>query len=191
MSGNDLISTYKVKKKTFHVFFNKNTWNILSGKWEFEPHKKVITNRELELKSGENISIIGSRRWNEFTYKVRFKLLTSSLKPPEGGTIIYFLFKDIKNYYSIHFCHFKQKIEIIKRYKGTWSVLSERNYNFEIQKDYQVTIITGSGMHKCQIEGNDFLTCCDKDISKGCVGIGTKYCCVEFNHLSISVPLNR
>ena len=46
---------------------------------------------------------------------------------------------------------------------------------------------TSSGTHKLEINGSNQFTARDEDISKGCVGIGIKYCDVEFNHVSVLI----
>lgn len=185
----NLLSNPKVTQKWIPQFFRgKNHWKIFSGRWELESPNRLIYLQDQQIKTGENISIIGSHNWNEFIFQVSFRLLTGTLKPPEGGIILYFLLRNIKNYYSFHFCLFKQKIELIKRFRGNWSIIAEHNYDLETQKDYWVRVSTKSGCHLCQIDGTDCISNHDMDISRGCVGIGVKYCDAEFNHISISIP---
>ncbi|MDY6853877.1 MAG: hypothetical protein SWO11_04080 [Thermodesulfobacteriota bacterium] len=176
--------TYKWIPRTFR---SQYSWQILSGKWRIESPNRIIYLKQPNMRTGENVSIIGSNNWADFNFQVKFKILTKSIKPPEGGVILYFLFKNIRNYYSFHFCLPKKKVELIKRLHGNWSIISEKRYNFETQKDYKVTINTISSIHQCQIEGIQLIKKFEKDISNGCIGIGVKYCDVEFSHVSISV----
>jgi len=187
----DLLSSPKIIQKWDPQFLlRQNCWKVFSGKWELQSPNRVIYHRDTKLKQGESVAIIGSRKWNDFTLQARFKLLTDSIKPPEGGVILYFLFKNIRNYYSFHFCLFKEKVELIKRLRGVWSIIAEQDYAFETQKDYWITIRTSSGVHQCHLDGRKLLEITDKDISKGCVGIGGKYCDVEFSRLSVSISSN-
>jgi hypothetical protein len=184
----DLLSHFKVKPKWIPGFmYDAYSWKISSGKWEFKPLNKIICLSKPGAKFGENLSIFGFRDWRGYALEVRFKYLSESIRPPEGGAILYFLFRNTKNYYSIHYCLFKQKIEFIKRYQGVWNTLGARSYNFKTQEEYTTTIHTHSGFHHCQIEGSDLMKIHDEDISKGCIGIGAKYCDIEFSHISLSL----
>ena len=184
----DLLADSKIKPKWVpNCFSGKKWWRTYTGKWKLESHPKKLFINEAKLKAVENISVIGYSNWKDFSLKIRFKILTASMKPPEGGVIIYFLFRDRMNFYSIHFCEFKKKFEFIKRYKGNWSTLADQNSVFELQKDYWVTISTFAGRHTCIIDENDSFTIFDDDISSGCVGVGAKYCSTEFNHLSVKL----
>ena len=106
----DLLSApQKTQRYLPHFLRQQNCWKIFSGKWKFELPNRVTYFREPKVKTGENISIIGSPNWTDFILKVRFKILTDSIRPPEGGTILYFHFKNFKNYYSCHVCLFKKR----------------------------------------------------------------------------------
>ena len=164
----------------------RNSWKVYSGQWEVQSSVRLRYLCNPKVKTGENLSVVGSPRWNNFIFHANFKIFTDTLKPPEGGVILYFLFKNIKNFYSFHFCLFKQKIEYIKRIHGVWSSIAEQNYNIKAEKEYGIEISTISGIHSCRINGEELLLSGDKDIPKGRVGIGVKYCNAEFNHLSVS-----
>lgn len=184
----DFLSSSKVRPKWIPCFLRgQYSWKVLSGQWELEAPNRVKHLTENKITRGESIALIGSPRWNHFTFQVTFKILTNSLKPPEGGVILYFLFKNINNYYSFHFCHFKRKIELIKRIRGIWTIIADQVYDLKTHKDYCITISTNSGIHQCQIDGRNQIEINDKDIAKGCVGIGAKYCNVEFSHVSVSI----
>lgn len=186
--GNNLLSNPNIAHKWIPRFLSsQNYWKVLSGKWQIESPNRIIYLKYPNVKTGENISIIGSKNWADFNFKVRFKILTQSIKPPEGGVILYYLFKNLYNFYSFHFCLSKQKIELIKRLRGTWSTIAEQTYDFETQKDYSVIINTILGMHQCKINGTNVIQKRDTDILKGCIGIGTKYCDIEFTHVSVSL----
>jgi hypothetical protein len=142
---------------------------------------------ETTLNTGENISLIGSTAWSDFIFQVKFKILTESLRPPEGGVICYSHFKNFKNYYSFHFCHFKKKIEVIKRVFGVWSTIAYQDYDFISKKEFLITISSLSGVHQCWINGEKYLEVADRDVTGGCLGIGSKFCDVEFSHVSVSL----
>ncbi len=182
----DLLSSPAVKHKWFSQFMiRKDRWEVFSGTWELKSSDRLIYLKEPEVETGENIAVIGSPEWNNLTLQVRFSILTDSIKPPEGGVIIYVLFRNIRNYYSYHFCLFKKKVELIKRFRGVWSTLAEQDYDFESGKDYRVSIDADSGIHRFQINGTNRMEIHDGDILKGFVGIGIKYCDAEFREVSV------
>jgi hypothetical protein len=183
----NLLSNFKKKQKWIPFsFLQQNEWKVLSGKWKSESSDRVVCYRDSNVKMGENISIIGSRHWNNFILNVNFKILSNSIKPPQGGVILYFLFKNSKSYYSFHFCLCKNKIEFIKRIRGVWTTKAEHNFDLTIEKNYLVTISTFSDVHRCRVDGRDFIEISDDDISRGCIGIGTKYCEAVFSRVTIS-----
>ena len=178
--------TAPIKKRKRPKFLrSRNCWEVFSGKW-MQSSNKIVYLNEPKVKTGENLSIIGSSNWRNLIFEVRFKLLTNSIHPPEGGVIFYFLFQNIKNYYSFHFCLEKKKIECIKRIKGVWITIAEQDYNLETNKDYQISIDSNSGTHQCRVNKANPLIVHDMDVTKGCIGIGIKYCNAEFSHFSIS-----
>ena len=186
---NNLLSNPHIGHRWIPRFFiHKHFWKVLSGKWLVKSPNQIIYLKQPYVKTAENISIIGSSNWNNLILQIKFKILTDTKKPPEGGVILYTLFKNIKNFYSFHICIFKQRIEFIKRYRGIWSVIAEQEFNVEIQKDYFMKVRRSSGIHELEINGTNQFTACDEDISNGCIGIGIKYCDVELNHVSVLIP---
>jgi hypothetical protein len=186
--GINLLSISQITSKWIPRFLSSQySWKILSGKWKAKSSDRIIYLKQPNVKTGENISIIGSKNWADFNFQVRFKILTQSINPPEGGVILYYLFKNLDNFYSFHFCLSKHKIQLIKKLRGTWSRIAEQTYDFETQKDYSVIITTMLGMHQCKINGTNVIQKRDTDISKGCIGLGIKYCDVEFRHASVSL----
>jgi len=191
-SSVDLLSSFGAAPKWRSMFHrDPYQWRILSGKWEITPFNRVLCSAEAGTRSGESIAVTGSPRWSDFTLEVTFKLLSQSIKPPEGGVILFFLFKNFKNYYSCHFCIYKKKIEFIKRVRGVWTVTAEEDFDAEMQRDYRIAIRTNSGTHQCFIDGTKWMQVRDQDIPQGCVGIGAKYCDVEFSHVSVSLSGQR
>jgi hypothetical protein len=97
----DLLSSHKITQKWLPQFLRRNNhWKAFSGKWEFDSTRQVIYLTDPKPKTGEDTLIVGSPSCHEFIFHVKFKILAESIKPPEGGTILYSLFKDIKNYYQ-------------------------------------------------------------------------------------------
>ncbi|MFC1814555.1 hypothetical protein ACFL0M_01175 [Thermodesulfobacteriota bacterium] len=184
----DLIySPQIIPKWTPRFLYDHLHWKTLSGKWEIDPIKKTIFLKNPKIKNVENISIIGSPHWNNIRFNVRFEILTDSIKPPEGGVILYYLFKNIKNYYSFHFCIYKKRIELIKRYNGIWTTIGRQDFNLKINEEYSVRITANDCIHRCQIDGGDAIEVKDTDISEGCVAIGAKYCGAEFSNISANI----
>ena len=185
----DLLSDHsKIRRYIPQFLRRENDWKVYSGKWIVESPDKITCRREPRVTTGENISITGSSRWSNIIFKATVRMLNESLKPPEGGTIIYFNFKNIRNFYSFHFCLYKQKVEFFKRCHSDWTLLAEQPYDLQSMECYSIRISTKFGHHQCSINGATVLSTHDSDISHGYVGIGAKYCDVEFSRLSVSVP---
>jgi hypothetical protein len=166
----------------------QHRWDVFSGIWHVESPGSLIYRIDPNVRTGENISVIGSPKWADFIFHVNFKILTKSIKPPEGGIILYFYFKNIRNYYSVHFCLFKQKIEFMKRLRGAWYTIAEESYELQTNKEYRVIINTVSNFYQFKIDGISLIRNRNTDISIGRVGIGVKYCDAEFTKLSVSIP---
>ncbi len=183
----DLLSNPFIKQKWIPQFLcGANRWKVLSGKWEVKSPGKITYSMDTEVEAGENLSVTGSPYWSNYTLHVKLKFLTESVRPPQGGAIIYYHFKNIKNYYSVHICIHKRKIEIIKRYLGGWITLAGQEYDFKQGVIYDVSVSADSGLHQCLINGTNLLGVRDSDIPKGRIGIGTKYCNIEISHASIA-----
>lgn len=185
----DLLSPAHVTRSWVPNFLrSRHSWKVLSGKWKLESPQRFICIQGPKMSAAEDLCIVGQTDWDNLTFHVNFRMLSRSRKPPEGGTIVYFLFKNTRNHYSFHFCLFKQRIEFIKRVRGHWTIMTGRYYNLKTQRDYTVTINTNAGAHHCCIDGTDLMDVHDSDILAGCVGIGSKYCDVEFSRISASIP---
>lgn len=149
------------------------------------PAHNIICHGQTGLYTGENILLTGPSNGTDYSFKMTFKILTDSTKPPEGGVLLFCRYKNFKNYYSYHFCLFKKKIELIKRIRGKWTTIFEAAYNFEIGPSYAVDIRNVADSHQCRIDGRKTADVEDADLQEGCIGIGTKYCAVEFRRLSM------
>jgi hypothetical protein len=184
----DLLSVGKARQRWIPQRLRRqDCWKVFSGKWMLELPDKIMYCKDSKVSIAENASVIGSHEWNGYSLKVSFRILSGSIKPPEGGVIIFFHFQDINNHYSFHFCLFKQKIELIKKHRGIWTTIAAQEYTLETGKDYLVSVTTGSGVHQCAINGINQIKEHDGDLSQGCIGLGAKYCDTEFNHVSISL----
>ena len=188
----DLLSTCSGTHKWIPQFLRgKNSWKIFSGEWSLKTPNKMVCRNRPHVSTGENLAIIGSRRWRKFTLNIKFKILTKSIKPPQGGAIVYFLFANLRNFYSVHCCLCKNRIELIKRVKGNWLTLQSAVTNFETGSSYTITINTDQGNHSCHLNGLNVIMARDTDISKGCLGIGAKYCDVQFDQVSVTLPSTK
>jgi hypothetical protein len=162
-------------------------WRILSGTWKFPSPHTVVYQHDADIKNGENISLVGLRHWHDFDLEIKFRFLTDSRRPPEGGAIVYLRFQNIRNYYSFHFCLPKQKIEFVKRHRGDWNIVAAQKYELAEKKVYSLEFTTRAAIHECRIDKVSILAVEDHDFSMGRVGIGVKYCDLEFRQVSISL----
>lgn len=185
----DLLSLSSRPQRWISMFLRrKDSWRVFSGTWEKLSQDTIIYHCKPTVKYSENLSIIGPRSWQTFTLNLKFKILTDSLKPPEGGAIIYFLFMNERNYYSLHICLFKQKLELIKRYGGIWTTIAQREFPLKKNKEYYLSLTTKSGHHQIYIEGSKYLTANDSSIRRGCVGLGAKFCNIMYSQVFLSIP---
>lgn len=192
MTKIDLLSDAIVIPKEIPNILRRNLYGkILSGNWKRKSLDRINFIKSKKRTTGENFFIERSSNWNDFTLQVRFKILSKSIKPPEGGAILYFLFKNERNFYSFHFCLYKKKIEFIKRFRGHWGVKEGINYSFEINREYDVFIRSSAGFHQCKINKMIVIENFDNDLSCGCIGIGAKYCDTEFSQVSVSLPFRK
>lgn len=184
----NLLSGPKLIKKWLPHFSNfPGTWKIYSGNWEIAPSGVIRCQGKTRIRTGENIALCGSRQWSNYPLTLTFKILSKSIRPPEGGVVFYYHFKNFRNYYSLHFCHAKNKIELIKRVRGMWSTIVNEKFHFETHKDYQIVFGIIDNAHYCEINGKNVYTIQDTDVINGQVGIGTKFCSAEFSRITISV----
>lgn len=137
------------------------------------------------VKTGENFSVWGGEKWQGYKLNIEFQISTPSIKPPEGGAIVYFHFSNPRNFYSFHFCPSKNKIEMIKRFRGQWSVLGEVYCDLKIGQEYSAEITTIQGFHRCNLNRINLLESRDDEINSGRIGIGAKYCEIEYRNPSI------
>jgi len=129
----DLLSNPTVRSSWIpKVLCGKNQWKICSGVWEFRDPGELLYSYTSNARTGDAIAIFGSPRWTSYTLTTALSILSESARPPEGGAILFYNFINPDNYYSLHVCMAKQKLEIIKRVKGKWATVSE--YQFPIEK---------------------------------------------------------
>lgn len=186
-SSIDLLSDPNFSQTWIPQFIrNPHNWRVYSGRFETQTPNIFKYLSDPSVKDGENVTVIGSKRWKNYAFRAKFMFLTPTLRPPEGGVIFYFLFNSTRNYYSLHFALFKDKIEFIKRRKGVWTTIEEHYYSLRTEKEYFIEIRSRHGIHHCEVGGKTIMEAYDTNISTGSVGIGVKYCDAQFTHLSIS-----
>lgn len=185
----DLIPPSKTMNKYMPDFLRPlHYWKILSGHWESNPQNHITFFCGPSYKTAENIAITGNSSWNDYRLDLKFRFTTVSSAPPEGGIIIYFFLKNLKNFYSFHYCLFKNQIEFIKRHRGIWYSGAKEEFPFALNEDYKVSIISRYGYHRCRIDDTVLEITDETDISSGRVGIGVKYCNAIFRSVSVSIP---
>ncbi len=183
----DLLSPLKqVNRWTPELFRQSEYWNLKSGRWELNEKGHLIFSCDRSCNVSENIAIVGSHSWKNYRIDIQFKFITASLRPPEGGMIVYYYLRNLNNFYSFHFCLYKKQVEFIKRYQGEWYSGPKKNIDFELNKAFKVSITSQDGRHRCH--GKDFVVDVDEKIKikNGRMGIGVKYCDVEFQSISVA-----
>ncbi len=187
LAGKNLLSSFQPRKGRLSRFpASADTWKICSDDWVGESKSRARIEAGRRAKLDESMAIIGRRDWSDLNLSVVFKFLTGTIKPPEGGAIVYFLFKNARNHMALHFCQGKNKIQLFKRTGGIWSMLKEQIFIFELNRNYEVGIRSSSGIHQCFIGCTPAIWARDHEIANGRIGIGGKLCDVEFSWVSLS-----
>ena len=188
MPEGNLLSSFQVHKSKapWCVIGKVHTWQILSGHWSAESEASARINGDGEENFGESLAIIGSGNWGDLELRVKFRFKSDTIRPPEGGAIVFFLFKNVRNHLAYHFCIYKKKVKLFKKLRGIWSLLGEQCYAFELYRDYDVVIRSRSGWHECSIDGGDPMGIHDNALRHGCIGIGGKFCDVVFSQVRVS-----
>lgn len=184
----DLIASSKIAPSWIPRFLHgPNCWRVISGNWNADHSDGILCLKKPKIRPDENILVSGSEHWRDIRFTAGFKIMTPSIDPPQGGVILYFRLKDIKNYYSFHFCLSKQRVEFIKRINGEWITTAGHDFDLQLHQDYKVSIESHDNRHQCRINEKALMDIQDEDISRGCIGIGAKFCGVDFNRATVSV----
>ena len=72
---------------------------------------------------------------------------------------------------------------MVRRVRGSWRILEECDCDLDVGREYSATIRSEAGVHACQLDGLSRLEVVDRAIPRGAVGIGGKYCDIEFAEL--------
>jgi hypothetical protein len=163
-------------------------WDIVSGDWTRQPEGPVRLRGDRDPRPGESMALIGRQCGHELAIRVRFRFLSDTCKPPEGGAIVFFLVQNEENHLAFHYCLGKNQIQLYKRIHGVWTMLGAQSFQFELSREYEVGIQTGGGVHECRMRDVSILRVCDRELLLGSVGIGGKFCDIEFIQLQV-LPL--
>ncbi len=155
-------------------------WRRISGAWQCEDSDSGMVLTEPMGRGDESAAIYEGIKTARCAVHVSLRLLTESCAPPQGGAIVYFLFKNPKNHYSFHFCLPKGRVEFVKRYKGSWSVGEGVEFPLRTHRQYEIDITSDAARHTCSVDGSPVLTVHDADIAMGSPGVGAKCCGAEF-----------
>jgi hypothetical protein len=128
-------------------------WKIFSGNWVKNSGIGVRLEAEKKASLGESMAIIGPG-WTDVEFRVSFKFLSDTIRPPDGGAIIFFLVRNSTNHLAFHCCVAKKRIQLFKRTRGIWTMLGENSFDFRLGREYDVQIKTCSGVHECRVDGS-------------------------------------
>jgi hypothetical protein len=185
-SENLLSQFLQQKSKVLRFRRRWENWEIISGSWKSRPESRVILNGNARDANAEPMAMIGSRCWSDIELQVTFQFLTGTMNPPDGGAIVFFLAKNRNNHLAFHFCVGKHSLQLFKKVRGIWAMIGEKRFEFLQNRKYVAQIHSSSGIHHCRMEDGTCLQVLDSDISSGRVGIGGKFCVIEFDWLSVT-----
>lgn len=184
----DLLPKPKVKSPWVpRIICGQKRWKVFSGAWQVRGPCEMVLLQEPQMTNGENIAVIGSKRWRDYRFEATLMILNDSLKPPEGGAILYYHFQNANNYRSLHVCIAKRRLELIKRRKGVWTTIAEQEFPVEKLRKYRIGVITSNSRDKIQIDGDTRLEVKGSDDLCGYVGVGAKYCNLLFTAATLSL----
>ena len=171
----------------FKFFWRKGTLKPLKGNWEVRGCQLETRYHVNETKCGESVSIVSPGNWRDYAFTVCFSFLSQSVKPDEGGVILYFRYRNTRNHYSFHFCISKHTIELWKRFRSEWTLIAQApQFTFKPKHSYSAIVTTQRHEHSCFLNKVPILKCTDHAIDKGAVGMGAKYCHAVFSNILIS-----
>jgi hypothetical protein len=183
----DLLSKPGIKSFWIpRMFCGKERWKVISGTWRSQDIRGTFLLQEHQA-AVENIAVIGSRRWRDYRFDVSLEIVSDSVKPPEGGAILYYQIKNPVNFHSLHICIAKRKLELIRRRGTVWTTIAERVFPVTKFRRYRIGVSTCRGQHQVTIDGDTLLECQEPEDSCGYVGVGTKYCDLLFTDAQLSL----
>jgi hypothetical protein len=183
----NLLTTFPPQRgEILKLLRHAHNWKILSGCWTSESESRVQLNGNEATGYDESMAVIGRRDWSKIELRVRFRFLTNTIRPPDGGAILFFLANNTNNHLAFHYCIGKNSIQLFKKARGVWTILGEQRFEFQLNREYAAMVQTHFGVHECLMEDGTRLKVDDQEISRGCIGIGGKFCNVEFSWLSLS-----
>jgi hypothetical protein len=183
----NILSTFPPRKIPILArLWRGRNWNVISGSWSRESLTGVRLNAARDAEHLESMAIFGPRDWKTIELRARFRFLTDTIRPPDGGAILFFLARNQNNHLAFHYCVGKNKVQLFKKAHGVWTLLSDRSFEFQLNREYVTEVRSHFGIHECVMDDGTRLRTCDLEIPCGCIGIGGKYCDVEFSWLSFS-----
>ncbi len=178
----NLLSSFPARAGRFSRFLARDEdWKIIAGRWARKPDSCVVMKTEDKPGAGESMAVIGPSL-SDIDLRVRFTLQTDTIRPPDGGAIIFFLVRNAQVHLSFHFCVAKNRIQLFKRTRRVWTMLGEGKFAFGLNREYDVQVRSRLGLHECRMEDGTTVQAKDGQLERGCTGIGGKLCDVEFSH---------
>lgn len=172
---------------------SRSSWKYTTDQWrvsrnnEFGNEAGEIVYQQPLARNGESMSIIRAGDWKDYSFSVDFQFTTHTIAPPEGGAILYFRYRNRKNYYSVHFCLATRRIEFWKRVAGEWQkVAIGAAIPFEVGRWYTAVVQTVGSRHDCYIDGHLAGRLEDADFPAGTAGIGAKFCGASFRRIRMT-----
>ena len=156
-------------------------WKLISGSWVRTPGSRVVLKADLAPGAQESMAVIGASL-RGIDLSVRFNLNTDTVRPPDGGAIVFFLVQNPRSHLSFHFCVAKRRIQLFKRTRESWTMLGEERFAFEVKREYDVRVRSRLGLHECMMEDGTSVQAKGDQFERGSIGIGGKLCEVEFSH---------
>ncbi len=184
----NLLSTFPARRGGMPSCLRRaDDWDVISGRWVRESDCSVVLNGNGE--EVESMAVTGSRKWSSIELRARFRFLSGTVRPPDGGAILFFLARNAANHLAFHYCVGKNRVQLFKKARGVWTMLGEQNFVFELNRDYLAEIRSRPGAHECLMEDGTHLRFDDHEVSRGRVGIGGKFCAVRFSFFQVN-PLS-
>lgn len=172
---------------------SRTSWKYTTDRWQIARNGEVgadtgdVVYQQPLARTGESMSIIRAGNWEDYTFSVDFRFTTHTIAPPEGGAILYFRYRNKKNYYSVHFCLATRRIEFWKRFHGNWEKAAiGAAVHFEVDRWYTACIRTEGNNHMCFIDDHMAGALEDTDIDAGTAGIGAKFCGASFRRIRMT-----
>lgn len=160
-----------------------SSWSTFEGAFRQTSNINTPEPRQVLRKKGTQ-AVAGDPAWTDFVVSTRLRSLDS------GAIGLLFRYKDTDNYYRLSMDSQQAYRRLVKNGGGTFTLLWEDDFAYEVGREYQVTIVAIGGLLRGYLDGALMFDIDDTDLAAGRVGL---YCFrntdARFSEVRIAAPV--